>query len=65
MRGCTDCEHLKREQAAKGRTFFRCGYPGENQGRVIALVPDWCTAAQVWIAPAWCEKGGENGEVDA
>ena len=59
MRACADCEHLKRETPVKGRALYVCGRPGERQGRAVASVPDWCTAAQIWSAPAWC--GEENG----
>lgn len=63
---CADCEHLVREPGGKGKVFYRCTFPGEMQGRVVASVPDWCTAAQIWAAPAWCgyEEGEASGKDD-
>jgi len=61
---CAECEFLTREKAGKGKAYYRCTHPGAWQGRVVACVPDWCTAAQIWAAPAWCgrEKGEDNGK---
>ena len=54
---CADCPHLEREECPGHEAFYRCMRPGEKEGRVVAQVPDWCTAAQIWKAPAWCGYG--------
>ena len=63
---CSKCECLERVPCPDKKVFFRCGYPGEMRGRVVAKVPEWCTAAQIWKAPAWCgyEKGEASGKDD-
>ena len=61
---CGECDYLKRETPVKGRALYVCGRPGERQGRAVASVPDWCTRAQIWSAPAWCGEKGEGHEKD-
>lgn len=62
---CAECEHLHREDAAaKGKAMWRCTHPGEKQGRVVAVLPDWCGKSHCWDRPAWCpiEKEKKEGE---